>query len=235
MTEQIAVLTSAVGKILWPTTLVIFLLRYRDAIVSLLGQTRKLKGPGGLEVEFQERTQEVLDELSETRIPLPPAEHNLLTELAQANPRLAINSSWARVRASSARAAAAVGISSQSTVRRIARLKAEGYATEEVVGLAQTLKSVQTTLLTHPDFEPPRDFAEAFALAALSLAQSFDKTADSSYPPSGYPPSGYPPADGPKRSDPSQVNNYPDPTDGGERLDELGDRGDPDPPTHPRT
>ncbi len=166
-TEQIAQLIDALAKIAWPLAIIILLFKFRVPLENLLSKTSRVK-TAGLEVEFQERTRDVLDELSDARLPPPPAEQTLLTELAKANPRLAINLSWARVRDTSAKLAATVGISSQVTVRRIERLARRGLATEEMVSLARTLKGTQPY--------PPSDYPP------------------SDYPPSDYPPSDYPPS-----------------------------------------
>jgi hypothetical protein len=221
-TEQTADLIDALSKIAWPLVLIIFILKFQGPLRNLLSKASRVKA-AGVELEFEERTRDVLDELSDAQLPLPPAEQTVLTELAKANPRLAINLSWARVRDASARLASAVGISSQVTVRRIERLARRGYATEEMVSLAKTLKGTQTAVVSQPDVEPPRDLAEAFVAGALSLAQWFEKNAPigrgtprpsvppsgtppSDYPPSDYPPSGTPPSDYPPSGSPPDNN-----------------------------
>jgi DNA-binding Lrp family transcriptional regulator len=213
VTEQATALIGALAKIAWPLAVIIFLFKYQVPLGNLLDRITRVKA-AGLEVEAQERTREVLDEYSDARLPPPPADQTLLTELAKSNPRLAINLSWARVRDASAKLAAAVGISTQVTVRRIERLARRGYATEEMVSLARTLKGTQVAYLNQPNVEPPQDLAEAFAVAALSLAQWFEKRAPevqdvsrslsppSDYPPSDYPPSDYPPSDYPPSDHP---------------------------------
>ncbi len=226
-TEQIAQLIDALAKIAWPLAIIILLFKFRVPLENLLSKTSRVK-TAGLEVEFQERTRDVLDELSDARLPPPPAEQTLLTELAKANPRLAINLSWARVRDTSAKLAATVGISSQVTVRRIERLARRGLATEEMVSLARTLKGTQTALLNQPGVEPPQDLAEAFAAGALSLAQWFEKSIPqaengslSPYPPSDYPPSDYPPSDYPP-------SDYPPSKSDGEQPAKMDTVGQPE-------
>jgi len=177
--QQIADVISALASVAWPISLVVLLLIFRAPIRRLIGDTKRLK-TAGVEVEFQEHAQEVLNELSDSGLqlePLEPAEQRLLSELSKTNPRLAINLAWSRVRDTSSRAAAAIGVSSQITVRRIERLRQKGFATDDIVDLARTLKAMEVTVASKPDIDPPRDFAEAFTVAALSLSRWLEDTA----------------------------------------------------------
>jgi hypothetical protein len=210
VTEQIAELLNALAQIAWPICVLLALVIFRQPVTNLLSKASRVKA-AGVELEFQERTQDVLDEISDARLPLTSDEQTVLTELTQNKPRLAMNLAWSRVRDASARAAAAVGVSSQSTVRRIERLARRGFATEEIVSLAKTLKATHTAVMSELDVEPPRDLAEAFTAGALSVAQWFERTASRTgnvaVPPSDYPPSGYPLSDYPPSGYP--LSDYP--------------------------
>ena len=177
--QQIADVISALASVAWPISIVVLLIVFRAPIRRLIGDAKRLK-TAGVEVEFQEHTREVLDELSDSGLrlePLEPAEQRLLGELSKTNSRLAINLAWSRVRDTSSRAAAAVGVSSQITVRRIERLRQKGLATDDIVNLAQTLKAMESAVASQPDIDPPRDFAEAFTAAALSLSRWLEDSA----------------------------------------------------------
>jgi len=176
--QQVADVISALASVAWPVSIVVLLIVFRAPIKRLIGDTKRLR-TAGVEVEFQEHTQEVLNELSDSGLKLEslePAEQRLLGELSKTNPRLAINLAWSRVRDTSSRAAAAVGISSQVTVRRIERLRQKGFATDDIVDLARTLKAMESAVTSKPDIDPPRDFADAFTAAALSLSRWLEDT-----------------------------------------------------------
>ena len=177
--QQIADVISALASVIWPISILVLVVVFRAPIRRLIGETKRLK-TAGLEVEFQEHAQEVLNELSDSGLrvePLEPAEQRLLGGLSKTNPRLAINLAWSRVRDASSRAAAAVGISSHITVRRIERLRQKGLATDDIVDLARTLKAMESAVASKPDIDPPRDFVEAFIAAALSLSRWLDDSA----------------------------------------------------------
>lgn len=177
--QQIADVISALASVAWPISIVVLLIAFRAPIRRLIGDTKRLK-TAVVEVEFQEHTQEVLNELADSGLqlePLEPAEQRLLGELSKTSPRLAINLAWSRVRDTSSRAAAALGVSSQVTVRRIERLRQKGFANDDIVSLARTLKAMELSVTSKPDVDPPRDFAEAFIAAALSLSRWLEESA----------------------------------------------------------
>jgi hypothetical protein len=244
-TEQIADLVSALSKIAWPIAIVVLAIRFRPQISSLIGGIRRATG-AGFEFEFQEQTREVLDDLSGSGLQIGPAEQKLIGELSKTNPRLAINLAWARVRDSSSRAGVAVGVGSRSTVRRIERLGQKGFATEEIVNLARTLGAMESAVLSQPNVDPPRDFADAFSVAALSLARWLEDSVpgarqarwDSPYQLGGYyppyEPGGYYP-DSPRgpNASPYLVGGYypASPPDAGESPPVTSYEATPDPKT----
>jgi hypothetical protein len=170
---------SAIAKIAWPVAIVALLFHYRDTVQRLLGGREVGKVQvGPVSAEFVAATRSVEAAASRAGIDEPDTtdlgiEHNLVEELARADPHAAVTTSWARVRQASSIAVARLTNEplKPSTVGKLEQLQAHGLLEPQVVDLGRTLKDMEKTILPRQQRDIPIDFARAFSLAAISLAK----------------------------------------------------------------
>jgi hypothetical protein len=174
--DTLTFISSLVGSIAWPVTILGVILLLRKEVTALLPLLRRLKA-GPVEAEFERDVQELRAE-SVTSLPATDIEKlsyrwKQALELAQISPRAAVLDAWQNVEFAARRAVlhhAGSPIPDVSTALRVIReLSQMDLLSEEQVALFHELRGLRNQATHAPDFSPSLEAAINYVKLAASL------------------------------------------------------------------
>lgn len=168
----------------WPVAAVVLVVLLRNELKQLLPHVKKLKA-GPVEAEFEREVKELQKEAGTTPKLLPAPGHlsperQLLLQLVQVNPRLAILEAWRGIEQAADRVVQdkALYVSERDVRSQFAVIRAIGKAellSQEDFALFHDLRSLRNQATHATDFSPTTDAALSYIELAAHLRAALER------------------------------------------------------------
>ena len=177
--DWLSFLSSVIGSLAWPASLLLLVLVLRKPIRELLPGLQRLRYKE-LELEFERRIEEIREEVAEelpanARLALPAPESDAILRLAEVSPRAAVLEAWRILELAALAAARRLGgdalRGATITFHAIRFLERAPTVDRSAVSLLRDLRGLRNQAAHAPEFALTRASALGYAATAATIAR----------------------------------------------------------------